>query len=140
MGARCRKFNRNIKPELIEGIQQVLETGKPLLDQELTLTKPTMLGVKKQNLLTSYYRIRGVDGQPLGVGAVMVDMTQYRQSEEAVRESEARFRTMADTAPVMIWVADTNKLRTYFNKVWLDFTGRTLEQDYGNGWTENLSS
>src|SRR3712207_2556100 len=54
------------------------------------------------------------------------------------RESEARFRTMADTVPVMVWLSDTNKQRTYFNRCWLDFTGRTLEQDLGYGWTEDL--
>ncbi|MEO8395070.1 MAG: PAS domain S-box protein, partial [Chloroflexota bacterium] len=138
IGRTLQDVQPNMNPELFSAIQQVLETGKPLLDQELTIVKPTMLGMKKQHLLTSYYRIRGIEGEPLGVGAVMLDVTQYRQSEEAVRESEIRFRTMADTAPVMIWLADTNKLRTYFNKGWFDFTGRTPEQDYGNGWTENL--
>src|SRR3712207_8509484 len=54
------------------------------------------------------------------------------------RESEARFRTMADTVPVMVWLSDTNKQRTYFNRCWLDFTGRTIEQDLGYGWTEDL--
>ncbi|MEG4801847.1 PAS domain S-box protein [Microcoleus sp. ARI1-B5] len=53
-------------------------------------------------------------------------------------ESEARFRMMADTAPVMIWMTDTDKLCDYFNKVWLDFTGRTLAQEMGTGWMETV--
>ena len=45
---------------------------------------------------------------------------------------------MADTAPVMIWVSDPNKLRTFVNKRWLSFTGRTIEQELGNGWRDNI--
>lgn len=48
------------------------------------------------------------------------------------------FQTLVDYAPVMIWISDTDKLCFYFNKPWLDFTGRTLKQEYGNGWTEGV--
>jgi PAS domain S-box-containing protein len=59
-----------------------------------------------------------------------------REGADALRESEQRFREMADTAPALIWMADTQKLCTYFNRPWLDFTGRTLEQEIGNGWMD----
>jgi PAS domain S-box-containing protein len=53
-------------------------------------------------------------------------------------ESEVRFRRMADFAPVMVWVSGTDRLCTYFNRPWLEFTGRALEQELGNGWSEGV--
>lgn len=56
------------------------------------------------------------------------------------RESEERFRLMADTAPVMMWMSGPDKLYTYFNKGWLEFTGRSMEHELGNGWADGVHS
>jgi PAS domain S-box-containing protein len=66
------------------------------------------------------------------------DITERMRAQRALLESEARFRTMADTAPVMIWIADINKQATYFNQQWLEFTGRRIEQEIGSGWTNGI--
>jgi PAS domain S-box-containing protein len=63
-----------------------------------------------------------------------------RKAEGALRESEQRFRLVANTAPVMIWTTGTDKMCNYVNKPWLDFTGRTLEQELGSGWAEGIHS
>ena len=73
-----------------------------------------------------------------------VDQIQLEiQNEElrtlaALRDSEDRFKNMANTAPVLIWISGTDKLCHWFNQVWLDFTGRAMEQETGNGWTEGV--
>jgi PAS domain S-box-containing protein len=61
-----------------------------------------------------------------------------RTSEAQYRESETRFRTMADSAPVLIWMSGPDKLCTYFNQGWLNFTGRPLAAEIGNGWAEGV--
>ena len=54
------------------------------------------------------------------------------------RESESRFRIVADAAPVLIWMSGADKLCTFFNKPWLTFTGRSLDQELGNGWAKGV--
>ena len=66
------------------------------------------------------------------------DVTVRKTAEQALRESEQRFRVIANAAPIMVWMAGTDKLCFYFNKGWLDFVGRTLEQEAGNGWLEGV--
>src|SRR5262245_13170243 len=63
---------------------------------------------------------------------------QLQASQATLRESEQRFRIVADAAPVLIWMSGVDKLCTFFNKRWLEFTGRSLEQELGNGWAEGV--
>ena len=70
--------------------------------------------------------------------AIYRDITEQKRAEARLRESEVRFQAMADTAPVMIWTTGTDGLCNYFSKPWLEFTGRTMEQEVGTGWTQGV--
>ena len=67
-----------------------------------------------------------------------LDVSDQKLAEASLRESEQRFRLVADAAPVLIWVSGTDKLCYWFNQPWLDFTGRSMSQEIGNGWAEGV--
>jgi PAS domain S-box-containing protein len=76
---------------------------------------------------------------------IIRDISKRKQAEDARRqavlavvEAEARFRAVADSAPVLLWMSGPDKLCTYFNKSWLAFTGKTLAQEQGNGWAQGV--
>ena len=81
---------------------------------------------------------------PIGFGDDLVfsgfirDITSRVRAEAALRESEQRFRTTANAAPVLIWMSGKDKRCTWFNQRWLDFVGRDIEQELGDGWCDNL--
>jgi len=73
---------------------------------------------------------------PLYLVAVLLE--QATRIQGSLHESERRFRDMADNAPVMIWIAGTDGACEFLNKGWLDFTGRALSQERGNGWLQGV--
>lgn len=104
----------------------------------LTSRSGTVLGV-----LSTYWRqshemtereLRSLDV----LARLAADSIELSRSEEKLRESEERFRKLADAAPVLIWISGRDKLCTFFNKPWLEFTGRKLEQEIGDGWADSV--
>jgi len=77
-------------------------------------------------------------GTLLGAVLVFRDATEVRRAHVTLKESESRFRELADQTPAMIWMSDDTRSATYFNRSWLEFTGRTMEQEQGDGWTAGV--
>lgn len=82
--------------------------------------------------------IRNALGEIVGASKIARDITLQKRAEEALKASDSRFRNLADSAPVLIWMADSSRAFTWFNRTWRDFTGRPVEQDQGFGWTQNV--
>ena len=76
--------------------------------------------------------------QTLLIAGLLIQRRNRRLAENSLRESEERFRVMADTAPVMVWRSGPDQRCDFFNKPWLEFRGRRLQDEMGEGWTEGV--
>src|SRR5215470_6465885 len=115
------------------------ETIKPRLDEcfrgaivryEMKYTYPD---IGERDVAVSYFPIEGVNGIDRAA-CIFSDITERKRAEARQRETEERFRLMADSAPVMIWMVGSDGQPIYFNQSWRDFTGRPLEDELQFGW------
>jgi PAS domain S-box-containing protein len=74
--------------------------------------------------------------QALLIAGLLANLVRRRRAERSLTESEQRFQNAADAAPVLMWMAGPDKRATFFNKAWLNFTGRTMEEELGDGWAD----
>ena len=123
-----------VDPPVIEEILARLRRGESVQDE------PARVRCKDGSI--KHVRVSSSvvqeDGEFVRTRCFMRDVTERMQAEQALRASEQRFRLMADAAPVMIWISGTDGRFTWFNREWLTFTGRTLDEEVGDGWTHHL--
>ena len=96
------------------------------------------LGIAASFILVNFSKMVFICGLATEIFVSYVAVSSHLHLLETLLESEGRFRVMADKAPVMIWMADENGFCSFLNKVWLGFTGQTLEESNGTGWTKSL--
>ena len=129
-----RLFTAESWERLQRAVEAALQAGTPYeLDLEVVSPKST---VKWE--IARGEPLRDGSGEIIGLRGTVQDITERRRAEEAIRESEQRFRLVANTAPVMIWMSGVDKLCNYFNEPWLEFTGRPLDAELGNGWAQGV--
>jgi PAS domain S-box-containing protein len=86
----------------------------------------------------SMSQLRNSTGKLMDSSNIAHEIIDRQLAEQLLRESEGRFRLLADEAPVMTWMSGTDKLSIFLNQGWLNFTGRSLEQELGEGWVSGV--
>ena len=107
--------------ERLEAAMAKLTVESPRLQIAHRMVRPDGAVIWVERNLRAYFDEHSKIKRVVGM---VVDITERKRTEEAIKESEQRFRLVADTAPVMIWMSGLDKRPTYFNRPWLDFTGR----------------
>lgn len=117
-------------PDLVANFHRVLDTGEPL-------TRHIVRGPETVWELTAF-PVPLTDSRH-GLGVIGVDVTDRQRHEEQLRQSEARFRQLAEVMPQIVWVARGDGHREYYNSRWYEYTGLTVEQSAGReGWVDAL--
>ena len=134
-----RTWREAIHPRERQRVTDLFEraaAGEGTYDTEFTVLWPD--GATERCVSSRCVFERDGSGRAVRAIGVMIDITERRRSEAALRESEMRFRRMADSAPVLIWTADAEGLLDYVNQRWLEFSGRSREEELGYGWTATV--
>jgi PAS domain S-box-containing protein len=126
--------HREMLPRVLELWRSSIATGEPF-DMEFPLRGADG---RFRWFLTRIAPLRSSSGEIVRWFGTNTDIESLRQAREALRESEQRFRTMADAAPVLIWTAGADRLCNYVNRPWLSFTGREFSREAGDGWLERV--
>ena len=120
IGKRWLEIVPTIDPFVAEIFERVIRTGEAVRAENY---------VKELDIWhNTYFTLSGGPGSNR-ITCVYSDITERKQAEEKIKESEDRFRSMANASPVFIWILDTNGLSSYYNKTFLDFLGVSKNED-----------
>ncbi|MFN4838959.1 MAG: PAS domain S-box protein [Phycisphaerales bacterium] len=121
-------------PRAIEHMRRAIRAQEPCRTEIINRSKSGeyyVLDIEIQPLFDSA-------GKLTGFMAIESDISEQHRAREELAASEARFRALCDSSPMLIWTSDTSGGRDYFNQRWLDFTGRPAASEQGDGWTQSI--
>ena len=135
---------RETVPQVADAVEQVvatiMRTGEPVTGIEVRGQRADG-GNADHIWITSWHPLKKPDGSVVGINVVAEDVTERKRAEQVLlasqkarRDSEARFRELADNISQFAWTADQSGWITWYNKRWHDYTGTTLEEMQGWGW------
>ena len=121
-----------------ESLDEVYRTGKPFLGKYMRVSLQAEAGAPPQERYFDivYQPMFEADGAVSGIFVHGVDLTERKRAEEALQESEERFRGLADNIAQLAWIADGEGAIFWYNQRWFDYTGTTLEAMQGWGWQQ----
>lgn len=121
----------DLYPIVERAFDTALETASYNYDARIIWPDKSLHWIRTQGKVL--YDDKSIPSRMLGI---MTDITELKDAEYALRESEKRFRIVADTAPVMIWMADRDRKCIFLNKCWSEFTGIPISEGLRIGWTK----
>jgi PAS domain S-box-containing protein len=135
---KADEFYDYVHPDDRQRVAQALEYAKQnhkLFSEEFRMVRQDQT---TRWLVSRGKFLYGTNGEANRMTGLATDITELKEIQKQLGESEERFRLVANTAPVMIWTSNPDKLCNYFNQPWLNFTGRPIEAELGNGWAEGV--
>jgi PAS domain S-box-containing protein len=133
--ALAELYDNSYLRHILEADRQVIETGQRLGFYRRDYRAPDG---RVSTWLASRAPIRDATGKVKYVVSVGLDITEHRQMEAALQESEDRFRSIADSLPALIWMSDENGQCIFLNKQWSAYTGRPAAEELGRGFFESI--
>ncbi|MGB2659409.1 MAG: PAS domain S-box protein [Pseudolabrys sp.] len=140
IGRSVRETVPRVADQVEKVVQAIARTGEPITGVEVRGQRADKLNAD-HIWITNWHPLKNSEGRIIGINVVAEDITERKRaeavlaaSENALRESEKRFRDLADNIDQFAWTADTDGRRNWFNKRWHDYAGTTLEEMQGFGW------
>ena len=127
---------RDCVPALADAVQgivnSIVETGEPVIGIEVAGQRADQ--IEQRSWITYWHPLRGPDGDIVGVNVAAEEITERKRAEAALQASERQFRTLADSIPQLVWMADARGAIFWLNNHWYDYAGRPAGEISTDGW------